>query len=483
MISAEIPTAEFDRGLEDTPWAKEFIRAFDSEKYRFFMLEWARRHRKTTVGINMLIRDCMLNSKWVSIYVAPYLKQAREIIWDDPKMLFKWLPEREACGWTKNEVKLMITFPNGSIFRLVGADKLERGRGIDCNTLFLDEFSYCQETVWTKIFMPIMSGVSAIPRKTLFGYTPNGDNHATNLFDWSCCLSDPGGRLPYKGSGRKFKPGWWVSRVTNDATGFLDPEFLELCREKWPKEVYDQEINCARVTEEQKTLITSALLASLKSRDWDIDWIPEMRRIISCDPAFGGDECPIGYFENTQLKDLDISYDRDPAKVVGSLLDMSYKHDCCNFIIDKVGVGEAVVYGLHEKSDDKRPLNVLTFDSRNKAGNDDRFGNLRSEAWWFVMKKCMDLLCAYPSDPETVREIPFASRYRLGGKGLIYIEEKDKIRELLGRSPDRAEMWMMAQYGHDRIEPDPEEPERYRDERDIYRRSRGRVLKPISHMA
>ena len=180
-----------------------------------------------------------------------------------------------------------------------------------------------------------------------------------------------------------------------------------------------------------------------------------------------------------QLKDeMYLNY-RDPAKIVGELLNMSYKHDCCNFIADSIGNGLAITYGLSEKSDDKRPLNVIGFDSRGQAGYKERFGNLRAEAWWYVMKKCFDLQIAYPADSEMVREIPFASRYRMANKGLIYMLEKDKIKELLGRSPDWAEMWMMAQWGLDRVGPDVEEPTSYRDRY----RDRHRVRKPQSAMA
>ena len=53
----------------------------------------------------------------------------------------------------------------------------------------------------------------------------------------------------------------------------------------------------------------------------------------------------------------------------------------------------------------------------------------------------------YPQDEETRRQIPFASRYKVNSSGEIQIVDKDRIKQDLGCSPDRAERWAMGIWG------------------------------------
>ena len=436
-------------GLPATPWVREFLDAWDSGRYRFFMLEWARRHRKTTSGINILIRDCVEYPNWVSLFVAPFLKQAREIIWDDPKMLFKWLPDKSLITWDKNEVKLMIRFENGSILRLAGADKLERGRGIDCNDLFLDEFSYDDPDVWPKIFMPIMAGVSKVPRRTLFGFTPCGENHATDLFDWAMRRSEPGQDLPVCGAGGVHQPGWWSSRVVNDSTQFLDSEFLVQCRDQWPQQLYDQEINCARVTSEEMTLITSEMLHELNQRLTgvvvDAD---EFRRIVSIDPAFGGDVCMIMGIENGSVKIEEGLRDKhNIGEIVMAAKLVAQRLGTKNFIVDDIGNNVADLLKTDEAMYD-----VQCFNGAESAGPDDikellQFANKRAASYCYTAERIRRFDLAPVTSRHLMRGLPIASRFTVTSKNKIILQPKAAIKKVLGRSPDEEDCFTMGVWG------------------------------------
>ena len=84
------------------------------------------------------------------------------------------------------------------------------------------------------------------------------------MFDWAACIGEQGQTLPDFGRAKKCKPNWFASRVINDRSNFLDGTFLKMAEETWPKAVRDQEINCARVTDEERVLITSAMIEELK---------------------------------------------------------------------------------------------------------------------------------------------------------------------------------------------------------------------------
>jgi hypothetical protein len=374
-----IPNEKFLENLTD--WQLECLAAYDSGRYRFFILEWARRHRKTTLLINILIRECVEIPNTVAIYLAPYLAQAREIVWDDPNMLFSYLPDQDECGWAKNESKLTIKFQSGSILRVCGADELDRRRGVDCSVLGIDEWSAMKERMWTEIFMPIMAGKGR-KRKTLFLYTPKGANHATAMFDWAACINEQGQVLPIRGVAKKLKPGWWASRVINDATDFLDAEFLNLARERWPKATRDQEINCARITDEEMVLITSRMIDDLKGYNIHPT---KTRHIISCDPSLGGDACPIQYIRNGMVKDKLVLHERKPMIITGHIIAMMTKHKCEDAIVDATGitVGKAIVDRMKEQGKTR----VYGFESAGQAQDPKRFYNRRAEIAWYVSEQ------------------------------------------------------------------------------------------------
>ena len=103
-------------------------------------------------------------------------------------------------------------------------------------------------------------------------------------------------------------------------------------------------------------------------------------------------------------------------------------------------------YIAYSKGDDPQPL----FEMRNK----------RAEYHW-RMREALDpengLDLALPPGNEIVADL-CAARYRVMAGGVIQIEEKDKIKERIGRSPDVGEALMLALLP----EPEPEQKPRAR---------------------
>lgn len=433
-----VPNSRFCEGI--TPWQYEFCQAYDSELYRFFVLEWARRHRKTTAAINLLIRECVERSRTISTYVAPYLAQAREIVWDDPEMLFAYLPSQHEIRWEKNESKLHIRFANGSLFRVVGADKIDRRRGLNTHRLVLDEWASMKQSIWDEIFQPIMAGEDPKnPRKTIFCYTPKGTNHATTQFDWVTCQDEIGQTLPTEGVAAKLRLGWWASRIINDATQFLSQEFLEMAQERWPKAVYDQEINCARVTDEELTLITSAMVEALKGYTVVT---AEDRHIVSCDPSLGGDLCPILYIKNGRVEDERLLRERNSMIITGEIIAMGTKHKCKHFVVDSTGisVGKAIVDRMAEQG----YADVYGFESAGQASDPARFANLKAEAWFYMAEQVHQHNIPYIEDQQTRQDV-CSVRYRVSdSRGRLILQPKEETKKLLGRSPDKGDALVMG---------------------------------------
>ena len=136
----------FDRR---TPWAQK-LRAWS------FWLEWARRHRKTTLAVNLLIREACRYERAKYIYVSPYQAETRKIVWDDPTMLRGALPDKREMGCKPNETKMLLVFANGSMVQFGGADEPDSIRGIDAIGAVLDERALIKELVWTEILLPVV---------------------------------------------------------------------------------------------------------------------------------------------------------------------------------------------------------------------------------------------------------------------------------------------------------------------------------------
>lgn len=101
------------------------------------------------------------------------------------------------------------------------------------------------------------------------------------------------------------------------------------------------------------------------------------------------------------------------------------------FIDDTGGFGAGVIDSLIQAGHGPVPIN---FSSR---PNNSRFQNKRAEIW-FEMADWVKRGGALPNDPELTQELTLPT-YFVNRQGKIQIEEKDQIKERIGRSPDKAD--------------------------------------------
>jgi len=450
-------------------WQLEYLNYFDRGLARFAMLEWHRRARKTTLAVNQLIRQACKHAFCKYVYIGPTQVQTREMVWDDPNMLRNALPDKRAMGYRLNETKMLVKFANGSMVKFGGSDNPDALRGIDAVGVVPDEFSEQSPTIWTAIFRPIISGEVVFARKksqgeitpdmrwALFLYTPKGPNHATMMFNNAACIADEG-ELPTSGMPKQCKPGWFASRLIADESGIISREELDLLLEEVkqgliPLSLYEQEYQCKRVTEEERTLITSAMLERLKTRNWDSirPTVPEKRRIVAIDPAFTGDLCAMKGFENGRvLKEHAMHYNMT-SEVVFEGKRMAKDIGTKNFIVDCIGNGKGVADGLAE---DEMRYNVQYFDSAGKVENSRMYANRKAEAVNFVAGKIARCEVEPIEDYETRRQMVYLSRYKTNGRGLMLMRPNDEVKKDLGCSPDKGLCYVYGIWGQERVSPE-----------------------------
>lgn len=232
--------------------------------------------------------------------------------------------------------------------------------------------------------------------------------------------------------------------------------------------------NCEDLVEEAFTLVTSAMLMSLPyPLPAGTASCPRKKRIISCDPAMGGDACVIYVFDGLQAQPPLVLYTRNLDQVYAQLVKTSKETGIVDFIVDSIGIGEGVCRDL-EKHDE---FHVQRFCSSEEGVADTQVGNKRAALWWYVKGEIEAGRVERPVDRETLRQLPYASRYKVRS-GKIWMMEKAEIKKLLGCSPDHAEAWAMGLYGLKRAN----EYERRIPLLDRWRRKRYRQPEPVDPM-
>jgi hypothetical protein len=469
-----IPNLEFNQGAHyhQLRVFERFTEWLDSgdPHSRYIILEWHRRARKTTCIINLLIRECCRLPLSKFVYVAPTKVQARNIVWDDPKMLRGALPDKREMGWEMNEQKMMVRFANGSILQLGGSDDPDALKGIDAVGVVFDEWALHKPAVWTVTFRPIISGPirpdlvkHGCFRWAAFLYTPEGIDHASLMFDRAVYRKELG-ELPDCGEAKKTRPYWHASRLDAELTHILPQHELDAAKNDplQPPNHYAKEYKCKRLTKEEMTLITSDMIARLNKHHATTTYSapPEEghRKVVSIDPAFGGDICCIMGIVDYRVEVVKHIVDKlRTEEIVSEAKLVAAQIDTMNFVCDAIGNGLGVADGL---ANDVAGYEVIYFKSSQSPSADTkgkptwrqlRFGNKRAEAY-FRAAEGVRTLRAGPIHSDTLlRQLPVATRYKMSG-GKLFIILKKEIKKELGRSPDDSDCYVMGIWAMGEVE-------------------------------
>jgi len=205
------------------------------------------------------------------------------------------------------------------------------------------------------------------------------------------------------------------------------------------------------------------MLAQLQLRLGDVVRVPEeFKRIVSVDPAFGGDNCKLMGLENREIKmEEDIRDKHATGEVVMACKHMAQRLGTKNFIVDAIGNGLGVCDGLKA---DAAGYNVQAFQSSEAADPETstsdvlQFANRRAEAYYYTSELIRRFLLPPIVSARLIRGLPIATRYSVVGKGKMLIQPKLKIKEWLNRSPDDEDCFVMGQYGLKNVDPENSSP-------------------------
>lgn len=187
---------------------------------------WSRRAGKDMTMVHQAAKAAM---RRVGLYLhtLPSHKQARKVVWDnidnDGKPLLK-TAFPDAIVKSRNETEMKVTFINGSIWQLVGADYFDSIVGANPVGLTMSEAALTAPSAWD-YFRPILAANGGWAG---FIGTPRGKNWFWNLLKLAK------------------KPGsnWHWSHLPVDVLKHIPAHILAQEREEMADELYRQEYDC-----------------------------------------------------------------------------------------------------------------------------------------------------------------------------------------------------------------------------------------------
>lgn len=174
---------------------------------------------------------------------------------------------------------------------------------------------------------------------------------------------------------------------------------------------------------------------------------PSGRLEVGVDPArYGDDETAITFRRGLKVYPQVVLRGADTQEIAGRVLT-----ECAERYIpgdrekplvkvDEIGIGAGVVDALRRSS----AVEVAPVNSANTARDTERHGTVRDELW-FALREHMKDGGGIPRDASLIAELSSAE-YSFDAKGRQRVEAKDRMKQKLGRSPDRADSLALAIY-------------------------------------
>ena len=185
---------------------------------RFVVLIAGRRFGKTILAIITLIIAALSHNESLYWYVAPSYRQAKMIAWKLIKSFTSFLKPKY------NESELSVTFSNGSVIELKGAENEDSLRGTGLWGLVIDEFAsiYNNWAVWNEVLRPALTDKKGW---TLFIGTPKGKDALFELYI----------------RGQHKDAGYLSFKYKTIDNPYIDPEEVEMAKQQMSERYFRQE--------------------------------------------------------------------------------------------------------------------------------------------------------------------------------------------------------------------------------------------------
>lgn len=173
---------------------------------------WHRRAGKEKTDLNIMVTR-MFGRVGSYFYLFPTYKQGRQILWDGIDgggfRFMDHIPRK--LRKRTDKTNMVVEAKNGSIFRVIGTDDIDRVVGTNPVGLVFSEYSLQDPAAWDYL-RPVLAENKGW---AIFNFTPRGKNHAYELFQMA-----------------RRDPKWYCELLTVEDTGAISEEVLKREREE-----------------------------------------------------------------------------------------------------------------------------------------------------------------------------------------------------------------------------------------------------------
>jgi len=192
--------------FEPRPYQLPLLHALQTDGFKRAVVVWHRRAGKDKTFLNHLI-PTMMGRKGYYVYFFPTNPMGRKVLWDGMDRtgmpFMKHFPEELITNINNTEMK--ITLANGSMFQIIGTDRIEQV-GINPIGCVFSEYSLQSPKAWDLV-RPILAENEGW---AIFNFTPRGRNHAWDLLKMA-----------------EHNPSWYSEVQTVDNTHAISPEAIQ----------------------------------------------------------------------------------------------------------------------------------------------------------------------------------------------------------------------------------------------------------------
>jgi len=230
MVS-ETGTLQLPHNIEPRSYQLPVLKALDVGGFNRAVLVWHRRSGKDKTVINFMAKR-MYERVGAYYYFLPTYKQGKKIIWNGlDRDGFKFTDHiPQSIRKRTDNTDMLIETKNGSIFQVVGTDKIDAIVGANPVGCVFSEWSLQNPAAWDFI-RPILAENGGW---AIFIFTPRGKNHGYTLLELA----------------RAFPDMWYSEVLTAKDTKAIAPDVLEqerreIVRKDGNDALYQQEYMCS----------------------------------------------------------------------------------------------------------------------------------------------------------------------------------------------------------------------------------------------
>ena len=161
----------------------------------------------------------------------------------------------------------------------------------------------------------------------------------------------------------------------------------------------------------------------------------------------GDDETVIYDLINTKIVNQEIYKHKTLMDTVGRLQAHARQNGSNMIAVDRVGLGAGVeerLIEIYAQADKKElEMEIFGFDGRVRADDPETFFNHNIEAWWYAAQQFKESKCDIVDDPILQSQLSQVQYYFKSNEKLALLP-KDKLKQILKCSPDRAKTYVMG---------------------------------------